>query len=218
MLSFIKISSLYESYVLAKFIKYFKTHGFEMADARKCHYPVPQRWKYKNTDCKNTFVFTAPDKRVTLYYQPVIFDEDSRSVNGVGLYRNNTISLNRDNSDERRGRYYVPDYVIKSEINGVERYIILDAKFSTLTTVKKDYVADLSFKYLFSISTMAEHKTVDGLCIVYGQCFENNNLQSVYDKQIAPINPFAEMIPFMEGINQTSHEISIQRILAKIGV
>lgn len=218
MLSFIKISALYESYVLAKFIRYFKSHGFEQVEATRCQYPVPQRWQYKNTDCKNTFVFEAPGKHITLYYQPVIYDSDRSNVNGVGLYRNNTISLNHDNSDERRGRYYVPDYVVKAEVNGSEHYIILDAKFSTLTTVKKDYIADLSFKYLFSISTIAEHKPVNGLCIVYGQCGESNGLQSVYDKQLAAISPFAEMLPLMEKINDANHESSIQRILAKIGV
>lgn len=220
MLSFIKISALYESYILSKFIKYFKTHGYELVESKKCHYPVPQRWKYKNTDCKNTFVFSGMGKTVTLYYQPVIFDSDSRHVNGVGLYRNNTISLNHDNSDERRGRYYVPDYVIKADVNGVERYIILDAKFSTLATVKKDYVADLSFKYLFSISTVAENKSVDGLCVVYGQCFDNNTSQTVYDKQIAPreIVPFADMIPFIEGVNDSNQNASIQQVLSKIGI
>lgn len=220
MLSFIKISMLYESYVLAKFISYLKRNGYALEESRKCHYPVPPRWKYKNTDCKNTFVFSDAGKKVTLYYQPVIFDYDSSQVNGLGLYRNNTISLSYDANEERRGRYYVPDYVIKTEINGRVRYIILDAKFSALSTVKKDYISALSFKYLFSVSTVTDNQSVDGLCIVYGQSYETNQMQSVYDKQIGgkEIAPFADMLPFMEGINDNKHDLWLRQLLAKIGI
>ena len=109
MLSFIKISSLYESYVLAKLIKHLKHRSFKLEDAKKCHYPVPSHWKYTNTKCKNTFVFTGNNKRITIYYQPVIFDFDSRQVNGIGLYRNNSISINQNNIDERSDKYYTPD-------------------------------------------------------------------------------------------------------------
>jgi len=220
MLSFIKISSLYESYVLIRFIKHFKEQGYTLENTKKCRYPVPQRWKYKNTECQNTFVFTAAEKRVTLYYQPVVFDSDSRKVNGLGLYRNNTISLNHDNNDERRGRYYVPDYVIKVESDDSERYLILDAKFSSLATVRKDYVADLSFKYLFSISTVQENKPADGLCIIYGQCFDGDHHQSIYDRQTAvdTILPFADTLPFMESFNNDDQKPALQKLLSKIGI
>ncbi|MBQ2445049.1 MAG: hypothetical protein II272_01275, partial [Oscillospiraceae bacterium] len=194
--------------------------GYDLLESKKCHYPVPQRWKYKNTECKNTFVFSGMGKNVTLYYQPVIFDYNSHRINGIGLYRNNTISLNHDNKDERRGRYYVPDYVIKANINGSERYIILDAKFSSLATVKREYVADLSFKYLFSVSTVAENRSVDGLCVIYGQCFNDTDTQTVYDKQISTqgITPFADLIPFIEGVNDLNHNSVIQQLLSKIGI
>lgn len=220
MLSFIKISSLYESYVLAKLIKHLKHRSFKLEDAKKCHYPVPSHWKYTNTKCKNTFVFTGNNKRITIYYQPVIFDFDSRQVNGIGLYRNNSISINQNNIDERSDKYYTPDYIIKAEINGVERYIILDAKFSTANTVKRYYITDLSFKYLFSISSVEENKSVDGLCIVYGQCYPSNKMQSAYDKQIGSkdISPFADMLPLIEGVNPDDHDAAIQQLLSKIGI
>ena len=150
----------------------------------------------------------------------MIFDFDSRHINGIGLYRNNSISLNQSNVDERSDKYYTPDYIIKTEINGVERYIILDAKFSTANTVKRYYISDLSFKYLFSISSIEENKSADGLCIVYGQCYATNKMQSAYDKQIGSkeISPFADMLPLIEGVNPDDHEASIQQLLSKIGI
>ena len=61
------------------------------------------------------YIFTNEDSRITLYYEPVIYDEDRTNVNGISLYRNNSISLNRETDDERQGHYYVPDYVAQSQ-------------------------------------------------------------------------------------------------------
>ena len=159
-------------------------------------------------------MFSGESKRITIYYQPVIYDHDSRYVNGIGLYRNNLISLSQNDN------YYTPDYVIKAEVDGIERYMILDAKFSTLGTVKTHQISDLSFKYLFSISTIADNRSADGLCIIYGQCFANNKMQSAYNKQIGPkdIHPFADMLPLIEGVNADDHDTAIQQLLSKIGI
>ena len=220
MLSFIKISTLYESYVLTKLIRYFKCHNYELENSKKCHYPVQASWKYANTRCKNTFVFTSGKKSITIYYQPVIFDYNSQKINGIGLYRNNSLSLRESGGDERSKRYYTPDYIIKAEIDGIERYVILDAKFSSEKNVKRYYISDLSFKYLFSVSAIEKNEMVDGLCIVYGQCNDENKMRSAYDKQIGEKNicPFVEMLPLIEGVNSDSHDFAIQQLLSKIGI
>lgn len=82
----------------------------------------------------NTFVYSRGGERITLYYQPVIYDTDQRSVNGIGLYRNNSILLHSGTvePEETEGYYYTPDYLIKIEEKGKrgDRYLILDAKFA----------------------------------------------------------------------------------------
>ena len=205
MLSFIKISALYESYLLAKFLCYFRDRGYSLESSRRCVYPVSKRWKYKNTSVRNTFVLKNGQKRITLYYQPVIFDTDQRSVNGIGLYRNNSISVYAGNEDDCRqgGHYYVPDFLIKIEENGDSQYMIVDAKFSDYSSVRRYYVKDLVFKYLFSISPIEENELVCGLCIMYGKCKSKERLQTAYDKQIlgTEIYPFIEIFPLIEGID-----------------
>lgn len=222
MLSFVKVSSLYESYVLVKFITYLKARGFVLEESKQCHYPISESWKYKNTNCKNTFVFSGESKRITIYYQPVVFDFDSRQINGIALYRNTTVCVEQERKTSYKNSryYYTPDYIIKTESDNVERYMILDAKFSTLANVKEYSIAALSFKYLFSISTIADNKSVDGLCIVYGKCTTNNKLQSAYDRQISPqkITPFADMLPLLAEVNEDDHDIALQQLLSKIGV
>ena len=49
MLLFIKISSLYESYLLTKMLCYFRDRGYSLGVSKHCVYPVSKRWKYRNT-------------------------------------------------------------------------------------------------------------------------------------------------------------------------
>lgn len=220
MLSFIKISALYESYLLAKFLCYFRDRGYSLESSRRCVYPVSKRWKYKNTSVRNTFVLKNGQKMITLYYQPVIFDTDQRSVNGIGLYRNNSISVYAGNEDDCRqgGHYYVPDFLIKIEENGDSQYMIVDAKFSDYSSVRRYYVKDLVFKYLFSISPIEENELVCGLCIMYGKCKSKERLQTAYDKQIlgTEIYPFIEIFPLIEGIDSAGQYEKMDRLLKKL--
>lgn len=220
MLSFIKISALYESCLLAKFLCYFRDRGYSLESSRRCVYPVSKRWKYKNTSVRNTFVLKNGQKMITLYYQPVIFDTDQRSVNGIGLYRNNSISVYAGNEDDCRqgGHYYVPDFLIKIEENGDSQYMIVDAKFSDYSSVRRYYVKDLVFKYLFSISPIEENELVCGLCIMYGKCKSKERLQTAYDKQIlgTEIYPFIEIFPLIEGIDSAGQYEKMDRLLKKL--
>lgn len=215
MLSFVKISTLYESYLLLKMISFFTSKGFSIISQSKCRYPISQRWQYKNTICDNTFCFSNSNIDITLYYQPVIFDNDKSKVNDIGLYRNNNISLNSDGEVERKGRYYVPDYIIKIFDGKTSKYIICDAKFSTIQTVKKYYVSNLAFKYLFSISGVKDTDLVVGLCILCGQTYSGENVESIYNRQLdnSIISPFAELIPIAEGIDNDSHIDRLSKIL-----
>lgn len=218
MLSFVKISSLYENYVLAKLVNYFHLNGFSLESKNKCIYPISDRWKYKNTSCINTFIFSNEEQKVTLYYQPVIFDTDKSYINNIGLYRNNTISLSDEEEGERRGHYYVPDFLIKIERADIAKYIICDAKFSELKTIHNYYITALAYKYLFSLSTISYTDMIAGLCIIYGQCINENTLQSVYDRQLSNqrILPFAETLPLLENINEDKHFVHIMQVVNKI--
>lgn len=204
MLSFIKISSLYEGYLLAKMIAYFKNRGYVLENKKKFTYPVRRNWKYKNTNCVNTFFFRSDRYKLTLYYQPVIYDTDDIGINGIGLNRNNSIPvLNEDsNNDRLGGHYYSPDYLIKIEDDSSARYLILDAKFSDLVRVRRYHVRNLAFKYLFSISSVRPADTVAGLCVIYGKCTDSNQMQSAYDKQLPnqQITPVTELLPLIEGV------------------
>ena len=219
MFSFIKISSLYENYLLAKLLMYFKARGYTNTISNRYVYPVRNTWKYKNSACMNTYSLSRDRSLITLYYQPVIFTSDHVAVNEIGLYRNNTIPVNiMQNDIEQGGQYYVPDYLVKIEDEAGARYVMMDAKFSELATVRKYYMKDLAFKYLFSVSPLNCGDQVAGLCIIYGKCSDTEKLQSAYNKQLPgnPIKPFAEMLPMIEGIAAERQYDQLDQLFNKV--
>ena len=205
LLSFAKLSALYESYLLLKLLDYLEDRGYTLDEVKRCAYPVPTDWLYRNTFCANTFSLSHGASRLTLYYQPVIFDGDRSHVNGVGLYRNNFLPSGETDpeSSRRGGRYYTPDYLVKASRNGEDRYLVMDAKFSDLNTVRNYHVRNLAFKYLFSLSPLSPQATVKGMAILYGKCQPKDAAQSAYDNQLpgTAITPFVELLPLMETLH-----------------
>ncbi len=210
MLSFIKISTLYEVYVLTKLINYFRQVGYTLTVADKIPYPSPSKY-YENTYCNNRFIFKNDFGQITLYYQPVIYSTNRQQVSGIGLYRNTSISYPKvQDGISYRGRYYTPDFLIKYEYSGtsVEKYLIADAKFSRLQTIKDREFAELAYKYLFSISPVSPEGEVIGLCIFNGLPETENQrdlLTNIYDfEQVHPITPRAEIVTLTENSTDNS--------------
>lgn len=205
MLSFIKISTLYEVYVLAKLINYFKNGGYSLVVADKVPYPSPGRY-YENTYCNNRFVFKNDSGQITVYYQPVIYNTNRKDVSGIGLYRNTSISFPKTNDGAKhRGRYYTPDFLIKYEYIGqsLEKYLIMDAKFSRIETVKNRELAELAYKYLFSISPISKEGHILGMCIFNGISeseTQSDGSTNIYDFELAnPITPCANIVTLTEN-------------------
>ena len=218
LLAFIKISSLYEIYTLAKLIQFFKTEGFVLDNVNRYIYPRSGNWRYIDSRCCNTFHLTGEDSEVVVYYQPVIYSYDTRSYNGIGLYRNNSISLGVSNNRDFRGEYYVPDYLIKYLKNGTEYYIIGDAKFSSYSSVIRNYVTDLAYKYIVSISPVADNIKLAGLFINYGKDEKSTMSKSVYDNEIAEctIKPFFKVVPISELTEEAQHFAEFEKLLDHI--
>lgn len=221
MISFTHAPAIYEAYVLIKLITQIKEFGYDLIESKLTAYPKQAGWLYKNQNYNNTFVFSNEDSKITLYYEPVIYDEDRRNINGIELYRNNNISLGRDTDDERKGRYYVPDYIIKYEKDVKIQYLICDAKFSRKTKVQHQIIPDLAYKYLTSISPLSENANVLGLYIFYGLNENNSNIESFYNRKMKDgktIFPMIEMIPLSEGVlysDQTKNALEMLRSLIK---
>ena len=214
MLSFIKISTLYEVYVLTKIINYFKANGYNLLSADKVPYPSPGKY-FENTFCNNRFLLQNDSGKVTVYYQPVIYNTNRKELSGIGLYRNTSISFPKaHNGLSYRGRYYTPDFLIKYEYadTPIEKYLLLDAKYSRVETVKNRELAELAYKYLFSVSPVTKDEHILGMCIFNGipeAEGDADHATNIYDFELAnPIMPCANIVTLTENVisNQSLHD------------
>ena len=209
-------SDLYEAYVLSKLICHFRNNGYALAHSEKKPYKklygLSEKAFYKDTDCKNYFLFEKENSSITVYYQPIVHTEDKSRVCGIGLYRNTTIPFPKDLDDDRSssGDYYTPDFIIKHEVPGAgAKYCILDAKFSEIERVKKNSVAALAYKYLFSITTTDNEDSIVSLCIVNGKSKnENDTVEDIRNKTKVgtKISPAAEILTLTENKEGNTEE------------
>lgn len=150
---------------------------------------------YQNTYCNNTFYFTGNDgSEIILYFQPVIYkDISAQNSNDIMLYRNRSLSMTGGN----KGTIYTPDYLIKITRDGTSKYIIMDAKFSSMQTVENEYLAELVYKYLFSISVTDDKDSIEGMLILCGNDVSTNQISDLHDvsKELNKcIKPFANIM------------------------
>lgn len=203
MMSFINSSTLYEVYCLSKLLESINSLGFEHVEQYRFVYRTSKGTSFRNTWCNNTFCFRRGKEKLTLYYQPLIVNSDYKASNGINLYRNNSLAVGNVGSF-----YYTPDYLIKCEAEGTERYLILDAKFGSRDFVRLKQASNLVFKYLFSISPR-ENQSIRGLCILYGQGQSKyfDKRESIYDKNISSqrILPIFDIVPISTEYSNERH-------------
>lgn len=187
LLSFVSISKIYEYFCLLKINRSLIDCGYSMIQGYP--YKYPENKYYRNTLYNNTFEFLKNDISVTVYYQPIIYGKISGRdrTNGIGLFRTTSISIKEpsilaiiDDNEPQRGNCYVPDYLIKISKNNHTNYYILDAKHSSVNNIERYQLPYLIFKYLFSISTFPQGKSINGMCILCGKA-KSNDSKNLYD-------------------------------------
>lgn len=194
LLSFISTSKIYEYYCLIKML-YYIDHNTDMKliESGRVAYSVKNHL-YNDTKYNNTFIFENEKKKLTLYFQPEIYDDD-KAFNGLSLFRNTSSSAEKESN--KTGRTYTPDYVIKVDHNGRSDYIIADAKFSTPGNIRYFQIQELVYKYLFSISALNNNSRIIGLYILCGKTLGDDRSDIIHDfaaKIGRSVSPFAKIL------------------------
>lgn len=165
--SFLVNSRLYEYFVLVSQIEQMFASGFELdRSSRFAYRGTAQMRFYDPVDYANTFVFKNGPCTATLYFQPVIYGRVEVDDNGIGLRRITRLTwAGKTNGAD----YYLPDFVLKIDVNNDVDYVVIDAKYSSFDTVRRHYASELAFKYLLSMRTVKSGETLSGLQVYYGK-------------------------------------------------
>lgn len=214
-LTFSKANQIYEYYVLFKINNYIAENEYYLKKSKKFEYNLRKRSKYINTRFENTFIFEKEKENISVYYQPVISLKSS--FNDIGLFRNNNISF-----DDGEAEYYTPDYIIKVTKDGISEFIILDAKWSTLETVKKYRFREIVYKYIFSISTINNNDRINKVWVINGQEIKNkkeyiyNFYNSKFKNRNDEITPSAKILTLNPNIDVVIQKENLDELFSTI--
>ncbi len=211
--SFLQTTTLYEVYVLTKLCECLEDWGFVCLEAHQAHYELEADAFYRNPEINNVFVYQKDDLEITLYYQPVIWEETSGKPCVCGLYRTVSLSYSRAWNDSIRGRYYTPDYVIRIKRKTWQgaRYIIADAKYTHYQDVHDFKIIPLLYKYLFSLGPKNTEDKITGLYIFHGKRQNVLESQTLVHSAYDLISNGHERFPQVEVISLYEYAGTIQR-------
>lgn len=182
-----KVSKIFEFYCLVNLINGIQAQGYLLTRNERFNY------EEKEPLINNIYAFQSKytNTTITLFYEPKIYSNPSRNKE-FDLYK-----LKRNEYYD----YFVPDFLVKYESKDYPRslYGILDAKFSTLKTVRKITIKEVAYKYLLQIGSTSSHFNPilymwlmypgESKSIVYEQ--KGENVQSIIYPSLAmvPVNP-----------------------------
>lgn len=165
------LDKLFEYYCLLRLLKLLAENGFQRADVKqsvfKFDYTLADSLYQNEKDVANTYLLSNKGVTVTLYYQPVISSVGFE--NGLTLYRSTRSSFGKPD-------YYTPDFILKfSSGEHTEEYVILDAKFSSRSSIKKYSLPDVIHKYSCELCSTAEIPAPKMVWILQGRVNGSEN-------------------------------------------
>lgn len=161
LLQFSNADRIYEYYCLLGLYGSLLELGFEEIYERREAYKYKVNYtKFENTEQANTFYFKKDSMYVTLFYQPVIYSDQTSTTNSIDLFRTDRF-------------FYTPDFILKRVVGNKTTYAILDAKWRNRNTLldkkKEGGMQDLVYKYLYSVINATTMQSVDFLWLLQGK-------------------------------------------------
>ncbi len=154
------LAKIYELYVLLSLVKGFEENGYQFDNASFLNYDSVSYAVLPEGFANNVYFakHITTRKNITLYYEPTIYEQsDRRSKKHTDLYKAIN-SLYVDNSIIKdTWNKLKPDFIISTG----DVFIILDAKYSDISTVRKYYLTPLMIKYGYGIMRdLGSHKSL----------------------------------------------------------
>jgi len=173
-----KLDKLYEYYCTLHLLKMLKDQGFNPKESPQSI----QSYSYEDAplytpekSIPNTYELQNERYEITFYYQPVIYGWNSKTRNGISLYKTQKGIL-------------TPDFLFKimSIDHLVETYAIMDAKFSTRNTIKIYSWDKMLKKYVLIIASENEfYPAVSFMWLLQGRVDDSTKYLPFYNSPLA---------------------------------
>ena len=173
------LDTLFEYYCLLRLVGVFIENGWVLKKNDKFKYDV-----ISDTDICNTYLLEKDDDIITIYYQPIIYD--NKFENNISLFRTDFNGKNIQN-------FYTPDFLIRLEKNDDISYAILDSKYSKRYNINNYYLPEVLLKYMCKISDKYQENAIKMIWILQGRIdkevsfskLQNSELSKQYFKGIS---------------------------------
>lgn len=213
-------SRLYEYFVLLKLINGLLKAGARFVERHTHNWSGGSVWEHIQTDHPNTFRFERNGKKITLFYQPVIAGADWTGENDLALMRTSTWAIDGVALHQSTSNVYTPDFLIQTEEEGKTTCFIVDAKFSSLRSVRTYQSGTLVFRYLFSIGPAKPDTRVDGLWLLCGNALKEGEedqaeLNDIPTLAGVPTNPNVHFGK-VDGINKEATQKTLGDLIARV--
>lgn len=234
MMQMVDVPAVYELYVLVKILRHLEGSGYHLLLAAEQDYGqrAPLAPFLRESGGNNVFVYESADagERITVYYQPVIYDwagfsrsrENPQNVQTapIQLYRAAKVTMADDFGDNYSGSFYRPDYVIAGEQGGRTRYLVCDAKYKRHDSARFYDAPRLSYKYLISLKAASDNADLVGLGVIYGRTENDAETEDFFDRQseTAPQHqlPGIMLVPLSERIDEARERENLREMFAFI--
>jgi hypothetical protein len=153
------LDKLYEFFCLYKLIDCLRDAGFTLtaAQTRSAARELGTAGRlevFSDDDLSNYYTFTSGDKKVQLFYEPTIWSHSKYSQ------PNELVDVFHAGTGYRS--CWTPDFLIKTEKEGVESYLIFDAKYSDHSNTKDKHLPDIISKYYLKTRSLSKQGVVEG--------------------------------------------------------
>ena len=199
------LSKIYEMFTLFHIVERLILDGWNIEAA------LPH--EFHGEAVPSFVLFTKGDDVIQLQYEPRVYPFSSKTehMDLVDLHH----SPNKEYS------YWSPDFVVRIESGGQVRYLILDAKYSTLASTKKYHIPDLFEKYYVQMGVydnakkMITNTQLLGIFAVYS--IDEASSRSVSKWYRHGIDRQIPRIPMVSAIGlMTNNSIIFNESLSKI--
>ena len=195
--SIVRVDVIFELFCLAKLKKQIIELGYLMESSQNKKYPKHHKDLRPSFNGKNIYSYSKGISKLILFYEPAIIRNSSLEDTGLITVANNQ-------------PFRTPDYVIKIQENGFDKYLILDAKYSKPKTARKEYLPGLVWKYFHGLAgvngDIISVCTISTANIKTKEKFESNYIEGAVPKIIIgnipmSINNSLALTDYFKNIN-----------------